>query len=93
MALLWSPKFFCYLLYCLLPWVHMAEEEKKMSMSSIANLSIPKVPRLFLPTFKVIDHQEVEFDQTEQMNPTVVSLKAEIAANWSQPGLQKVFFQ
>ena len=86
--LLSSPKFFCFLLSWLLPWVHLAEEEKMIS-TSIADL--PKVPRLFLLSHTFFD-QEIEADQTEQLNSDVVSLKEEITADWSQPGLQRVLF-
>ena len=85
--LLSSPKFF-FLLSWLLPWVHLAEEEKMIS-TSIADL--PKVPRLFLLSHTFFD-QEIEADQTEQLNSDVVSLKEEITADWSQPGLQRVLF-
>ena len=86
--LLSSPKFLCFLLSWLLPWVHLAEE-KKMISTSIADL--PEVPRLFLLRHTFFD-QEGEADQTEQLNSDVVSLKEEITANWNQPGLQKVLF-
>ena len=85
---LWS-KFFCFLLSSLLPWVHLAEE-KKMISTSIADL--PEVPRLFLLSHTFFD-QEIEADQTEQLNSDVVSLKEEITADWSQPGMEEVLFR
>ena len=91
MGFLWSSTFFCFLLPCLLPWVHLAEEEKKMSIS----VELSEVPRLLqlLLSLNLFD-QEAEAKETEQLNPDVVSsLKKEITANWSQPRLQKVLFQ
>ena len=89
MVSLWSLNIFYFLLSSLLPWVHLAEEEKVIS-TSIADL--PEVPRLFLLRHTFFD-QEGEADQTEQLNSDVVSPKEEITANWSQPGLQKVLFR
>ena len=88
MVSLWSPIFFCFLLSSLLPWVHCAKEEKNISIS---NADLPKVPRLFILFFVLnFFDQEVEVNQTEQLNSDLTSLKEEIKANWSQPGMQKV---
>ena len=91
MVFLWLPIFFCVLLPCLLPWVHLAEEEKKMSIS--VDLSLPEVLRLLLLLSHKFFNQEAEANHREQLNPDVVNLKTEIMANWSQPRLQKVLLQ
>ena len=90
MVFLWSSTFFCLLLPSLLPWVHLAEEERIRTSND--NLSLSEVPPevlLFLSQ-KLFD-QEAESKETEQLNPDVV--KKEITANWSQPRLQKVLLR